>query len=72
MGALVLLEDEAGNERQVLIGPAAGGLTLPYRDRPLMLITPDSPLGQELIGCRVDDSIQLEENGKEYEIISVE
>ena len=72
MSALVLLEDETGNERQVFIGPAAGGLTLPYRQRPLMLITPESPLGQELIGCRVDDCIQLEGTGKEYEIISVE
>lgn len=73
MSALVRLEDEAGNRRQVFIGPAAGGLSLSCREQSLMLITPDSPLGRELIGCRVDDCIRLEGNKvKEYEIIAVE
>lgn len=72
VSALVHLEDETGNEKRIFIGPAAGGLTLSYREKPLLLITPESPLGQELIGCRVDDCFQLEGNNKEYEIISVE
>ncbi len=73
MSALVRLEDEAGNEKHVFIGPAAGGLKLEYEGDEIMLISPDSPLGAELIGRQVDESFQLEGAAAcEYEIIYIE
>ncbi len=73
MSALVLLEDANGHEKLVFIGPAAGGLKLDYQGKEIMLITPDSPLGQELIGRQVDECFQIEGSAaREYEIIAVE
>ncbi|SHJ84250.1 GreA/GreB family elongation factor [Malonomonas rubra DSM 5091] len=73
MSALVLLEDEDGNQRAVFLAPAAGGLVVNYHNRDVMLISPDSPLGQELIGRGVDDSFLLESGARrEYEIIEIE
>lgn len=73
LSALVLLEDADGNEKRVFLGPAAGGLNVLHEGQEIMLITPDSPLGQELIGRQVDDCFQLEGGAKrEYEIISIQ
>lgn len=73
MTALVQLEDEKGNEKLVFIGPAAGGLKLKYEEQEIMLITPESPLGQELIGRQVDECFRVEAgSAREYEIIAIE
>ena len=73
MSALVQLEDQQGNEKQVFIGPAAGGLKLDHEGQEIMLITPDSPLGSELIGRQVDESFQIEGGAVcKYEIIDIE
>ncbi len=70
--ALVQLEDEAGASRLVFLGPAAGGLCLTFEEREVMVITPASPLGRELLGKRCGDSLQVRTDGlREYEIISV-
>lgn len=71
--ALVTLEDEEGEERRVFLGPAAGGLKLALADGEVMVITPDSPLGQQLLGLRCGESCELEVAGKrkEYEIVWV-
>jgi transcription elongation GreA/GreB family factor len=72
LSALVLLEDEDGNEKRVFVGPAAGGMKLSYAGQTIMLITPESPLGRELIGSQVDDCIRVESNPpREYEIIAL-
>ena len=73
MSALVQLEDDQGKEKRVFIGPAAGGLKIAGEAGEVMLITPDSPLGQELIGRQVDDCFQMETGAtREYEIIAIE
>ena len=73
LSALVLLEDEAGRQRQVFLGPAAGGLKLEHQGQEIMLITPESPLGRQLLGAQAGDSFELEgAAAREYEIISVE
>lgn len=72
LSALVHLEDDEGNEKRVFIGPAAGGVKLEDAEGEIMLITPESPLGQELIGRLTDDSFELEAGANcRYEIISV-
>lgn len=73
LSALVQLEDDEGTEKWLFIGPAAGGLRFEFEDRKIMLITPDSPLGQELIGRQVDDCFALESGAsREYEVIAIE
>ena len=57
--ALVLLEDEDGEERSVFIAPAAGGTRLQDQGRSVDVVTPASPLGQALIGKQVDEDFEL-------------
>ncbi|HEK1692188.1 Transcription elongation factor GreA [compost metagenome] len=59
IGSLVTLEDEAGAQRQVFLGPEAAGLKIGEADALVTVITPRSPLGQQLIGKKVDDEVSL-------------
>lgn len=70
--ALVGLEDEAGNNRWFFLGPAAGGLRLDFDGEEIMVITPASPLGRELLGKQGGDLITVKTgNVHEYEIVMV-
>lgn len=70
--ALVELEDEKGESRRVFLGPAAGGLRLAIDGEEVMVITPASPLGRELLGKQCGDLIAIESDAnREYEIVSV-
>ena len=73
LGALVLLEEEEKKQRQIFLGPAAGGLKLNYEGSEIMVITPDSPLGENLLGKKIGDECELTTAGKlrEYEILQV-
>ena len=70
--ALVSLVDVRGRSRQVFIGPAAGGLRFKAESGEVMIVTPGSSLGRQLIGKLCGDLIELEgANAMEYEITSV-
>jgi len=70
--ALVELEDDEGQTRLVFLGPAAGGLRLKFDNQEIMVITPASPLGMELIGKRCGELVEITSDVvREYEIISV-
>lgn len=71
--ALVTLEDEDGGERRLFLGPAAGGMKLKVDGVEVMVITPESPLGRQLLGLRRGDTCELEAAGRrrEYEIVAV-
>ena len=71
--ALVTLEDEDGNARRVFLGPAAGGLKLATPLGEVLVITPASPLGRELLGKRCDDCVSIETGGgeREYTVVAV-
>jgi len=56
---LVTLEDEDGQQRRLLLGPEAAGLKVGEGDELVTVITPRSPLGQQLVGKRVDDEVSL-------------
>ncbi|MNP61267.1 hypothetical protein D3C76_1564320 [compost metagenome] len=56
---LVSLEDEEGNPRRLFLGPEAAGLKIGEGDELVTVITPRSPLGQQLMGKRVDDEVRL-------------
>jgi transcription elongation GreA/GreB family factor len=71
--ALVTLESDDGHCRQVFVGPDAGGLKVGNGETECIVITPESPLGQALLGKFCDDEIQVGqgENRKVYTIVAV-
>ena len=72
LSALVGLEDGAGNNRWFFLGPAAGGLRLDFDGEEIMVITPASPLGRELLGKQVGDLVRVKTGCvREYEIVTV-
>lgn len=73
VGAVVTLE--VGTERSwYFIGPRAGGLELNVENVRLLLLTPSSPLGGQLLGKRVGDVVRTTGRGpaKAQRIIAVE
>ncbi|BDM24196.1 MULTISPECIES: transcription elongation factor GreAB [Pseudomonas] len=56
---LVTLEDERGDQRVLFLGPEAAGLKIGEGEELVTVITPRSPLGQQLIGKKVDDELGL-------------
>lgn len=63
VGALVELDHE-GNRTWYFIGPRAGGLEVPIDGRNILVLTPQSPLGRELIGKREGETLQTAGRGK--------
>ncbi len=72
LSALVELEDK-GERTIYFIGPRAGGMEIQHEKKEILVITPQSPLGQQLSGKKQNDSFQIEIGGakKNYRIISV-
>jgi hypothetical protein len=58
LGALVEL-DRGGEELFIFIGPRAGGTEVEIDGATVLVLTPQSPLGQQLSGLRAGDSFQL-------------
>lgn len=57
-GAVVELEAAGGDRRTwYFIGPRAGGLELELDGRSILVVTPQSPLGRQLVGKRVGDAV---------------
>lgn len=71
--ALVTLEGEDGSEKQVFIGPKEGGLRVNEGPVEVVVITPESPVGRELIGKTLGEAVDLrsEGTGREFEIVAV-
>lgn len=62
-GALVELEN--GRERNTyFIGPRAGGTEVKFQKRDVLVITPESPLGSQLVGKRTGDICLLDLGGQ--------
>jgi transcription elongation GreA/GreB family factor len=59
VGALVTLEAENGQLQWLLLGPEAAGLKIILGERLVTVITPRSPLGQNLLGKFEDDEISI-------------
>ncbi|MBI5766182.1 MAG: GreA/GreB family elongation factor [Verrucomicrobia bacterium] len=73
LGALVTIADATGGNSHYFVGPRAGGIELEHDGRTIMIITPQSPLGRQLVGRREGESVWLERGGKrsEYRIARV-
>lgn len=73
LSALVTLEDEAGSERRLFIGPWAGGMKLADAAGEIVVITPASPLGKRLLGLTVGDELPGSDagTGTRYTVVAV-
>lgn len=73
VGHVVELVDENENVSLMFVGPRAGGLKVMLGQQRLMLITPQSPLGQQLLTRSVGDEISLTMAGstQHYEIRAI-
>lgn len=59
IGALVCLEDEQQQQQWFYLGPRAGGLNVAVHGVTVKVITPEAPLGKQLLGKYSDDEIEL-------------
>src|SRR5258706_14024352 len=73
LGALVELEN-GGEHFFYFIGPRAGGTEVVHDKKEILVITPQSPLGEQLLGKKSGDRPQLTHGGTKQaaKIISVE
>ena len=73
VGAFVLLEGEAEDALYFFIGPVAGGLKVKFKQWNILVVTPSSPMGKALLGCLVDDEVEIIIAGKicSYSILFV-
>ena len=62
LGAVVELEDDEGEGRRVFLAPAGAGADLSGE---ILVITPQSPLGQALAGREIDDEVELTVKGSQ-------
>ena len=62
-----------GSRSTYFIGPKHGGLEINYRRREIMVITPQSPLGQTLMGRKAGQrwAVKLGGSTVKYHIVSV-
>ena len=58
IGAIVTLETR-GRSTAYFLGPRNGGLELTIDGRSLIVVTPHSPLGRQLLGRRQEETVQL-------------
>jgi transcription elongation GreA/GreB family factor len=72
-GALVELET-GGEHSFYFIGPRAGGMEVVHEKKEILVITPQSPLGEQLLGKKQGDRPQLTLGGtrQQSRIVSVE
>ena len=66
LGALVRLDGRGGNH--YFIGPRAGGTEINSGDDTVLVITPQSPLGRQLMGRKQGDALQLDLGGQRSEV----
>lgn len=70
LGAVIELEETATRRRSwYFLGPRAGGAQLQSGGREILVVTPQSPLGRQLLGRRVGDSVAAPGRGAKAQTI---
>ncbi len=66
--------DLQGKQSWVFLVPARGSLTVDFGGRSIQVITPQSPLGEGLLGLTVGDLAKIDQGSRqlEYEILALE
>ncbi len=72
VGALVEVKTKEG-DAAYFVGPSAGGTEIVHAQKTVLVITPQSPLGQQLVGRKQGDKLKIKIAGRqnEYHITSV-
>ncbi len=55
--------DRAGKAARYFIGPRAGGTEIVHAGKTVLVITPQSPLGRQLMGAKAGDRLQIDVGG---------
>ena len=63
LSALVEVERE-GETMRYFIGPRAGGMEIGHGGKAVLVITPHSPLGRQLIGAKAGGRLKIETGGR--------
>jgi len=73
LGALVELEN-GGENLFYFLGPRAGGTEILHEKKEILVITPQSPLGEQLLGKKAGEQLQVNLGGAKQaaKILSVE
>lgn len=66
LGALIYLMDDQGSQQILFLAPVSGGLKIKFSELNITIITPSAPLGKKLVGCYVDDEINIEMAGQKH------
>ncbi len=69
IGALITLENR-GRPAHYLLAPRNGGLEITLDGHLIMLISPQSPLGSQLVNAHIGDTIQLP--GRPSKVIAIQ
>lgn len=74
LASLVTIEAGDGCRKVLFLGPLEGGLKIAGSPDDIMVITPTSPLGRELLGKRAGDTAEITAGARriEYEIVEVD
>lgn len=59
LGAVAEVHDARGEATHYFLCPRAGGLELPHEGRTVLVVTPQSPLGRQLLGRHAGDTVQM-------------
>jgi transcription elongation GreA/GreB family factor len=70
--ALITLEDDDGAESTYFLAPHGGGLRVALADGAVQVLTPQSPLGQALLGRTRGDVVELRARGRLRELTVVD
>lgn len=63
LGALIELGTESRSSAWYFLGPRAGGIELQWEDRKILVVTPQSPLGRQLLGHHAGETVRLPGRG---------
>lgn len=67
LGSIVILSLNSNDEdHQFFLLPAGGGIILEYESSPLTVVTPESPIGKEIIGKAITDQLENTPIGNVY------
>ncbi|MDF9832942.1 transcription elongation GreA/GreB family factor [Ereboglobus sp. PH5-5] len=69
VGAVITLELR-GKPSKYFLGPRNGGVEFAFQGETIMIVTPQSPLGSELLGKYIDDVIHLP--GRSFRVAAIE
>jgi hypothetical protein len=70
LSAFVELEGEDGRAFYFL-GPSAGGAEIEHDEKTVLVITPQSPLGRQLLGRKCGERVQIGQPPRDYVVVSV-